>query len=354
MTADFTSAGFLGYHHPWRSLGNWSRLTTGRPATLDEPPDHPRLAARLAALQGADAGLLARSSLHALLDVLVTTTSEGGAVVLDECVYPIGRWAAAIAGSSGTTIVPFRHHDAASASRALRALGRRRRTVILTDGWCPGCMQPSPLPELLAAARRRGSLLIVDDSLAAGVLGTRQAATDLLGRGGGGTPSWLGTGHPDLVWVASTAKAWGAPLAVVTGPAGVVSRIRSRGPARLHASPPGSADVVALTRALGDRSAEARRAALSRNVCRIRDGFGAAGLALVGRPFPMVSLDLAAAESVELHRRLRRAGIRTLLVERRCARRPAVSLCVRADHRQDEVESLLITVDRIQRARRVA
>ena len=48
MTADFTSALYLGMHHPSRSLRGWDRLTTGVPAALGEPPRAARLASRAA------------------------------------------------------------------------------------------------------------------------------------------------------------------------------------------------------------------------------------------------------------------------------------------------------------------
>ena len=67
---DVTSPRFLGLRHARDSLPAWADLTTGVPAALAEPPLAGRICRHVARWQGAGAGLVARSSLHALMDVL--------------------------------------------------------------------------------------------------------------------------------------------------------------------------------------------------------------------------------------------------------------------------------------------
>lgn len=349
MTTDFTSGLFLGLTHAGEC--GPGPLTTGTPAALREVAGSRTLAREVALAHGAERGLLARSSLHALVDVLLTVSRGGGQVLLDEHAYPISHWAAAVARAKGATVHTFRHHDAADARRRLaRRPGRPGSPgspVVLTDGWCGGCLRPAPLADLLAVARGVGGVLVVDDSPAAGVLGRRTTTNRLFGVGGAGTPAWLGVAGSELVWVASTAKGLGAPLAVLTGPARVLDRVAAAGPARTHASPPSRCDVAALGSAWRDPTLEARRRRLAGTVLRVRDGLGTLGLPPVGLPFPVVAVDAGGRGSVvALHRRLRAHGVETLVVRAACRRRAQLTICLRADHTDRDVAALLGAVGR--------
>ena len=89
---DFSSALYLGLRHPSRSLAPWDRLTTGTPAALGEPPAAGRVAAALAGLQGSEAAVLARSTLHAFLDCFAVLGGPARPVLVDGGAYPIARW----------------------------------------------------------------------------------------------------------------------------------------------------------------------------------------------------------------------------------------------------------------------
>jgi len=47
---DFTSALYLGLHHPSETLRPWAQLTTGRPAALQAPPGAESITASLVRL----------------------------------------------------------------------------------------------------------------------------------------------------------------------------------------------------------------------------------------------------------------------------------------------------------------
>lgn len=126
MTLDFSSARFLG-------LVGSSVLVVppnpGKPAVLAEPPGADPLAASVADAQGAEQGLVARSTLHALCDVLAVA-APGAPVLVDEHCYPITRWAARATLKEGT-MVSYHHQDA----RYVRCLLRQSRqpaTVLVT------------------------------------------------------------------------------------------------------------------------------------------------------------------------------------------------------------------------------
>lgn len=347
MRTDFTSGLFLGLVHA--DACGTGPLTSGVPPVLRESEGGLALAAAVARSQGAERGLLARSSLHGLVDVLESAAGRGGLVLVDEHAYPISHWAAAVARSRGATVRTYRHHDVTDARRRT---DRRHagRTVLLTDGWCGGCLRPAPLPGLRSAARSAGGTLVVDDSLAAGVLGRRSPRAPLLGSGGAGTGAWLGMRSGGVVWVSSMAKGMGAPVAVVTGPDRVLAPVAWSGPARTHATGPSRCDVAALRTAWLDPTLDRRRLRLAAIVSRVRRHLARAGLPPTGLPFPVVAVDAGGgAANLTLHRWLAARDVATLLTRASCTARPRLTICLRADHGDDEVEALLRGIGRVTR-----
>jgi 8-amino-7-oxononanoate synthase len=309
---DFTSSLFLGWRHSAGSLPPWSSLTTGIPAVLSEPVVAQRVAAAVAATHGAPAGVVARSTLHALTDILGVLPGPGDVVAIDSAGYPITRLAALVAAAKGATVRTYPHHRP---DRLCAPPGRR--LFVVTDGWCPGCNRPGP-------AFLDGATLIVDDTLAFGLLGGAR---------------WTG----GVVRVASLAKAYGAPLAVVTGSREVIARLRRDGGNRMHSSPPPAADLAAALTALGDtRGNRLRRERLWTNVSGVRSALRGMGFRLVGRPFPLVSIDMPSpAEAYRWWRRLSGRGVRSVVQHPLCRPGVVLSLLVRADHTERDLEALL-------------
>jgi 8-amino-7-oxononanoate synthase len=344
--ADFTDALFLGYRHPSAALPSWASLTTGRPSAMCEPEAASRLAKRIAHRQESEAGVVHRSAFHALWDVIdLVARRPGWIVVLDGAAYPISRWAAAGAVARGLPVRSFPHHGASALRHSLA--GERRRVVILTDGWCPDCGQPAPLAELGEMAASRNGLLLVDDTLATGVLGAAPTVARPFGGGGGGTMRWLGASALAAVQVASLAKAYGAPLAVTTGPSSVVTPLRTHG-SRWHSSPPSAADLAAAEIATRDEAEnDARRQRLARLVLLLRDGLASLGLPVTGRPFPLVSVvprDPSVARA--LYDWLVTCRIRSLLRQARCGDRLSVSFSLTASHRRADITHALEVMSR--------
>jgi 8-amino-7-oxononanoate synthase len=262
-------------------------------------------------------------------------------VAIDRHAYPLAFTAAARPAMRGVPVITYDHHDAA----ALKAIVRQweRRPVVVTDGWCPDCGQPAPLAALAEFAAASGGHLVVDDTLAAGVLGRAPDARAEFGHGGGGTFAWLGTPPgPATVVVASLAKAYGAPLTVTAGPEVLIERLRFHG-SRWDNSPPSAADVAAAHMATIDEVANDRcRRYLARLVSALRRGLAAAGLRLAGRLFPMVSVIAASRQQGwGLHRQLAAGGVVTLLRAPRCAGQSAVTFAVTADHRPRDIDRVL-------------
>ncbi|WP_433158557.1 aminotransferase class I/II-fold pyridoxal phosphate-dependent enzyme [Kribbella sp. CA-247076] len=335
---DFTSSSFLGLRYGTGTLPSFTTLTTGVPAVLHEPAAAHRIAATVAAAQGAQAGVVGRSALHALMDVMGMLPHRGDVVAIDAAAYPLAWWAALRAAANGAVVRKYPHHRPEFAAES------GRRLFLLTDGWCPGCNQPAPLRELQRAAVEAGGTLVVDDSLAFGVLGRRRRG-DAFGEGSG-TPTWRGLDHQAILWVASLAKACGAPLAVTTGDRATIRRLARTGGNRVHSSPPSSADLGAATMALyGDH--RARRSQLQSNVLRLRNRLRDLGLPVNGLPFPVVSIRVP--DAYEWWSELRSAGIRAVLQQSRCRPGVMLSVLVRADHSPADLDRLTAALRAVRR-----
>lgn len=311
---DLTSGHFLGLR-PAAVAGG--PLTTGSPAVVGEPPSHTQLALRLARTVGAADAVLSRTSLHALLDALATRP-PGAQVLVDEAMYPVGRWAAAAATAEGGTVRTYRHQD----DRDVRRLVRHARgpVVVVTDGLCGSCLRAAPLAALAEIAATCGGHLVVDDSLAAGV-----------GPGGAGSAGWLTAAPERMLWVASLAKGYAAPVAAAAGPADLAAVIRSDGPTRMHSSPASACDVDALRQGLSDPTVPGRRTRLAGHVARIRAHLERLGLAPLGVPFAVVCTEGGRRDPLDLQRRLAMCGVQALATRGRCTGRPTLTLCLRAD-----------------------
>ena len=340
---DFTSSQFLGWRHT--TTGSSTPLTTGRPAALDEPVGAILLAARIAAMQGADAGVVHRTALHALIDVLTVASVAAGCLLIDDAAYPLlGVAVAAAAGS--LPVIRYRHHSVTDVRCAIAGFGPP--PLVLTDGWCTGCSRPAPLAALHAVVRQAGGLLVVDDTQAAGVLGSR-ASGAAFGIGGAGTLRWLGDTPRSVVQVASLAKGYGAPLSISTGSSGFIDAVRSAA-MRWHSSPPTSADLAAADRALTAEPSNARRRQyLGALVVRLRVGLRRLGLPALGLPFPVVSIPVGAVRGQRLLARLRGLGIRALLVRARCQPAAALTFAISARHTAADIDRVLAGLARWSR-----
>lgn len=313
---------------------------------LSEADSARQVGAAVAASQGTQSGIVARSTLHALTDVLGTLARRGDVIAVDAASYPITQTAVLTATAKGAIVWRYPHHRP---GRLTAPPGRR--LLVVTDGWCPGCNRPAPLRELRRLARACGGAVVVDDSLAFGVLGSR--AQGRWFGDGAGTPRWAGVDHDGIIWVASMAKAYGAPLAVTTGDQDTIERLAREGGNRIHSSPPSAADLAAASTALSARRAgRVRRARLEASVRHLRVALRDAGLPVNGLPFPLVSIPLSStSEGRRWWYWLRERGLRTVLQDSRCRAGTLLSLLVRADHSDRDIDRLVIELRALARLR---
>jgi len=348
---DFTSALFLGQHHPSASLAPWDEFTTGVPAALRELPAAAELASAVAAQQQADGGLVARSALHGMMDVLQSLPRPGDVLLMDEGAYPLSQWACRASLPRGVRVVTYPHFrpPAVVPSNTVPS----GRTWLLTDGWCQGCGRPAPLAALQAIAVKTGGQVIVDDSLAFGVLGRHPGGPGF--GDGSGTARWLGLQHDRLLWLGSLAKAYGTPVTVITGDSSTVASVARNGGNRMHSSPPSAADLAAAIGALRSRNLPLLRRRLWQLTLWLRKAFAELGLPPMGLPFPIVGTRVG---SLPLARRWRSAlaarGVHMLVQLPRCRPGAVLSAVVRADHSQADLDRLVRGLAAVTRDRRAA
>lgn len=320
---DFSSALYLGMKHPAATLGDWTALTTGKPAALQEAPAARALASQLALLQGLPAATLLPSTLHLFLDLFAMLAGEPLVVLVDDGAYPVARRGAA---ASGLPLRVFRRGDVDGAARLARTWHLAgRRPLILADGVCPGVPGLPPLAEYAALARGGGGYLLLDDTQALG----------LLGPGGAGSVALHGLGGDGLLVGASLAKAFGAPLAVLGGGAAMIARFERHSQTRLHGGAPSCVALAAGLRAmaLNQRHGDVLRARLLARVRQLRGALASAGIACRGGLFPVQSVPLAPGVDVmALHAALRADGYETVP-----AGRGVLTLLLRADHHVADV-----------------
>lgn len=339
---DFTSSLYLGFGHPSRALRPWDRLTTGTPAALAESPEAAEIGRALAGLPGCDAGTVATSTLHLFWDLFPILTQDGRvAIHVDAGTYPIARWGVERAGCRGAVVRTFAHHDPDGLARGIRRVPGRVTPLVVTDGYCPACGRAAPLREYLEIARRFGGRVVVDDTQALGVLGAEPGSQTPYGRGGGGTPRWCGVSGPELIVAASLAKGFGAPLALLAGPADVIGLFEAQSETRVHSSPPAAAALRAAEHALvlNHLRGEERRLRLARLVGRFRAGLADAGVRVSEGLFPIQTL--APARGVDpflLHRALVARGLRAVLHRLRPGGRARLTFLITACHRMSDID----------------
>lgn len=334
-TLDFSSALYLGLRHPAALLPAWSALTLGKPAALREPPGAAAVCVELARLQGCQATTLLPSTLHLFWDLFAMLAGEPLVVLVDGGAYPVAR---RCAEKSGLPIEVFTHADSgAAAMLARRWTSAGRRPLILADGYTPGKSKAPPLWRYAGIAAQGGGMLLIDDTQALG----------LVGRDGGGSlrrlrREWRAPLAAPVVVGASLAKAFGAPLAALSGSAAMIARFCTCSRARLHSSPPSAASIAAARRALriNRRCGACLRARLWTRVRQWRQRMAAGGLRCLGGYFPVQSVVLpdgaGIAAATEVHARLRGDGIETLLQTTGAG--PVLTFLLRADHRAADID----------------
>jgi 8-amino-7-oxononanoate synthase len=295
----------------------------------------------LAALQGCAGATFAKSTLHLFWDLFGLLAREPIAIYLDARAYPTARWGVERAAGRGTPVQRFPHHDRAALTALLRQEGDGRRAIVVADGVCGCCGCAAPVAAYLKLVRRVGGLLVLDDTQALGLLGHAPGPQAPFGQGGGGSLRWAQVSGPDVIVVSSLAKAFGAPLAALSGSREVLDRYTAQSETRMHCSPPSAADLHAAQSALQRNAAQGDelRAQLAQRVRYFRARLAAAGIRATGGSFPIQTVELPHALDPRLvYTQLLRQDVRAILRRIQQSRAPAISFVLTARHTTDEID----------------
>src|SRR5437588_733092 len=146
-------------------------------------------------------------------------------------------------------------------------------------------------------------------------LPTLASARDTVLLAGGGSLRFHAIEGPHLIVIASLAKGFGVPLAVLAGARSEVERFAARSATQMHSSPPSIAALRAAERALALNRSEgaARRARLARLVLLFRAELAEAGIPVSGGIFPVQALPaMPARHAVAAQTELARRGVRAV------------------------------------------
>lgn len=340
--ADFTSSLYLGLTHPARTLPRWELLTTGKPAGLETPLLARRVATEAAKLQGCEAGVVAASTLHLFWDVMGSLARQPIAVLADSGAYPIAGWGVERAMQRGAKVRRFGHGNVAELRRVIEENRRYGdlRPVVVADAVSVRSGRALPIAEYLQAVRPYGGMLVVDNTQALGVLGALPSHSRPYGRGGGGILPHVAASGGDIVLISSLAKAFGAPLAVLSGSRKFIMEFEASSETRDHCSPPSMAALLSAQRALecNARMGEQLRERLLLRVGALRSGLAHLGIKTQGGWFPVQTLELPeTSDAIALHARLLERGIRTVLLKPRNDRGAQLAVILRADQEMAEI-----------------
>ncbi len=244
----------------WGGGATGSRLVTGTTEA------HTALERELAEFCGYQAALVFSSGYTANLavltalagpDTLIVSDAHNHASLIDGCRLARGR------------VTRAAHCDPASVREALA--GRAEpRALVVTDSVFSVDGNAAPLAAHLAAARRHGAALVIDDAHGLGVLGP----------GGAGAGAAAGiAGQPDVVATATLSKSLGSQGGVVLGPERVIRHLVSAARTFIFDTGLAPAAVGAALAALRLLRAEPGRAADALRVAReLADRLGESGL----------------------------------------------------------------------------
>ncbi len=260
---DFTSALYLGLHHPSRQLGEWHSLTTGKPAFLYEPEEASEIGKRFGRLQGLATGLISKSSLHLFTDIFKLFDPQKTCIFYDSDIYSVALTGIQLAGMQTYRIIPFSHHCTKTLQVNIqRYCSQGQQALIVTDGYCMKCRKAPPLRHYHQIISQLNGFLIIDDTQSIGLLGTNASGNPPFGKKGGGILKWLNIRSERIITISSLAKAFGVPLAILGGSEKMIQQFQYKSSTRLHNSPPSRVDVLAawhayhLNQTVGDRLRE--------------------------------------------------------------------------------------------------
>ncbi|WP_162915694.1 aminotransferase class I/II-fold pyridoxal phosphate-dependent enzyme [Paraflavitalea soli] len=341
---DFTSSLYLGMKHSSKELNDWQQLTTGVPAALGEADLALQVGNYVAGMQGLEEGLTAPSTLHLYWDLFDYLCHQPVVLFIDEKVYPVSRYGIEKLLIRKVPVHPFRHFDADHVAELIRKNSTRSTTpVIVSDGWCPSCGRAAPLQQYAALVKPLKGAVIVDDTQAFGVLGTRKRNGKPYGQGGGGLLRWQSLQSDTIITIVSLAKGLGVPMSVISSTHQFIGSFARHSQTRVNSSPVSLAHLQAAMNAfrINRLEGDERRSALWRNISLLRSLLQRAGILVQGGIFPVQAIRChSRQQTIRLWEELKKRNIRSVLITPHGEQQPALCLIVHSDHTPGDIRVL--------------
>ena len=230
-----------------------SPLVTGRAAL------HRQLEERLAEFEGTEAALLFSSGFAANLGAIAALAGPGDAVYCDRKNHA-SLWDGCRLSRADVRVYP--HNDCRRLAELLKASGRYRRRLIVTDGLFSMDGDLAPLDELAELAERHRAMLLVDEAHATGVFG----------RNGRGAAEHFGVEDRVHVRVGTLSKALGCSGGFVAGPTATIEWLVNRARSYVFSTAAPAAGSAAVLAALDVvRDEPQRRESLLARAQALRD-----------------------------------------------------------------------------------
>lgn len=277
----------------WGAGAGASRLISG-----DLVP-HRRLEADLAEFKDAPTALVFPTGYAVATGVLPALAGADDVIFSDELNH-----ASLIDGCrlARARVVRYRHRDAGHLEERLSAEPCVGRRLVVTDGVFSMDGELAPLPDLVAAAKSRDALVVVDDAHGTGVIG----------EAGVGSVESFGLGDAVDVRIGTLSKALGAQGGFVVGTEVLTDFLIHEARTFVYSTGLSPAMCAAAGAALRIvREEPERRATLHENAHLLRSGLAAKGYELIGdEAVPMAVVVLGRPDAaVGLSTALRERGV---------------------------------------------
>jgi glycine C-acetyltransferase/8-amino-7-oxononanoate synthase len=310
-----------------------SRLVSGT------SPLHQELEEGIAGFKGTEAAILFNSGYAANTGIIPALAGEGDVILSDGLNH-----ASIIDGCrlSRAKVLVYRHRDMGHLEELLKKNGSARRRLIITDSIFSMDGDIAPLPDLVMLSEKYGSLLMVDDAHATGVLGKR----------GRGIAEHFGLEGRIPIQMGTLGKALGSFGAFAAGDRDVIDYLinRSRSYIFSTALPPAvcAASIAAIQ--LVDREPW-RREALWKNRERFVAGLSALGIDAGKSETPIVPLMICDAEkALQAGGRLFTEGIFATAIRPPSVAEGAsrIRMTVMATHAGEDIDFVLAVLRKLQ------
>lgn len=265
-----------------------SRLTTGHSII------HGNLERKLAQFKQTEAAIMMNTGYMANMAVLTTIVGKGDLILSDE-----RNHASIIDGcrlSRAETVI-YSHADLADLEMKLQSNRGYKKTLIVTDGVFSMDGDIAPLPGIIDLAERYGSLLMVDDAHATGVLG----------KDGRGTSEHFGLKGKVDIEMGTLSKAIGAEGGFIAGSRSLIDYLLNKARPFIFSTAL-SPGVVASALAAVDiiLTEPERRVRLQNMSRRLYDELTSLGYTVTGGDTPIIGIicgepEQATILSKELH-----------------------------------------------------